>query len=69
MLSAQIEIAQILVEQLKMLTLQQTNQQRTVIHRVFYQCSACHRAPVRKLSTLNADVLTIRRKGLLTDAV
>ena len=60
---AQIEIAQILVEQLKMLTLQQTNQQRTVIHRVFYQRSACHRALVRKLSTLNANVLTIRRKG------
>lgn len=52
-----------------MLTLQQTNQQRTVIHRVFYQRSACHRALVRKLSTLNANVLTIRRKGLLTDAV
>lgn len=52
-----------------MLTLQQTNQQRTVIHRVFYQRSPCHRALVRKLSTLNANVLTIRRKGLLTDAI
>ena len=52
-----------------MLTLQQTNQQRTVIHRVFYQRRPRHRPLIRELGALDANMLAVGGKRLLTDTV